>query len=222
MTIKKLSVLLILSGSTAFAYSQADFGIWYGASAEHKLIGKLGLDLSGEIRTHNNASRIDEIFLEGGLSYKFNKYVSVGGSYRYTWFHEVTDDYHARYKWFVDINGHLPLGDFDITGRVRFQERYKTYFQDENDRVPKSTLRYRLKLSYNIPSCPVNPFAFTEIFCPVSSDKKRSVEKERFAIGAEYKISKKHSVDAAYMFERDYLPHLSDINLISLEYNLKF
>ncbi len=222
MTIRRAGLLILLGFTSFTAYSQDDFGIWYGASAEHKLIGKLGLDLSGELRTNNNASRIDEVFLEGGLSYKFNKYVSAGGAYRYTWFHETTDVYHGRHKWFVDVRGNLPLGDFDISGRIRFQERYKTYFEDNNDREPKSTLRYKLKIAYNIPSFPVNPFIFSEIFCPVSSDKKRSVEKFRLAVGAEYKISKKQSVDAAYMFQRDYLPHITGINLITLSYNLKF
>jgi hypothetical protein len=75
---------------------------------------------------------------------------------------------------------------------------------------------------YNIPSFPVNPFISAEIFCPVSSDRKRSVEKNRVMAGVEYNISKNHSVEAEFMHQRDYLPHMADIVVISLGYNLKF
>jgi hypothetical protein len=220
---KKLIVLFLFLSLASVSFSQDDdFGIWYGISAEHNLIKKLELDLSGNIRTYQNASKIDEAFLEAGLTYKVIKNLSVAGSYRFTEFHDNNDVFHPRHKWFVDLKGTLPLGDFSISGRVRLQERYKTYIEDENDKIPRTHLRYRLKVLYNIPSFPLNPYLSAEIFCPVSSDKKRSVDKNRFIAGVEYNLTKKHSFDAEYMFQRDYLPHIADINVISLGYNLKF
>jgi opacity protein-like surface antigen len=223
MTNKKLIVLVLFLGLASVSFSQGDdFGIWYGISAEHNLIKKLELDLSGNIRTYNNASKIEEAFLEAGLTYKIIKNLSVAASYRFTEFHDNNDVFHPRHKWFIDLKGTLPLGDLNISGRVRLQERYKTYIQDDNDKLPKTSLRYRLKVLYNIPSFPVNPFISAEIFCPVSSDKKRSVEKNRFQAGVEYNISKEQSIDAEYIFQRDYLPHIADLNIVSLGYNLKF
>jgi opacity protein-like surface antigen len=222
MTTRKLVVLFLFMGLTSISFSQDDdFGIWYGISAEHKLIKNLELDLSGNLRTYRNASRIEEGFLEAGLTYKFIKNLSIGGSYRFTEFRD-NESYHPRHKWFVDLKGNLPLGDFDISARIRLQERYKTFFEDENDKIPRTHIRYKLKVLYNIPSFPVNPFISAEIFCPVSSDKKRSIDKNRLMAGVEYNISKKHSVEAGYIFQRDYLPHISDINIISLGYDLKF
>ncbi len=222
MTTRKLAALFLLTSLASITYSQDDdFGIWYGVSAEHNLIKNLQLDLSGSIRTFQNASRIEEGFLEAGLTYKFIKYLSIGASYRFTEFRD-NEIYHPRHKWFVDLKGSLPVGDFEISGRIRLQERYKTYFEDENDKIPRTHIRYKLKVFYNIPSFPVNPYLSTEIFCPISSDKKRSIDKTRYMAGLEYNFTKKQSVEAEYMFQRDYLPHISDINIISLGYNLKF
>lgn len=215
-----LSALLLLAAMSAFC--QDDFGIWYNVSAEHKLVKKLQLDLSGSIRTFDNAGKIDEAFLEGGLTFKITKFLAVAGAYRFTDSREKDGTYHARHKWFADIKGDASLGRLSVAARFRFEKRYKTYFLDDNDDIPVTNGRVKLKTLYNIRSFPVNPFISAEIFVPMFTDAKRDIGKGRYMVGVEYNIAKRHSVDIAYMFQRDYLPHISDINVLSLEYNLKF
>lgn len=221
--IRKPLLFLTLFCLGICVYSQSDdFGLWYGISAEHKLVKKLELDLSACVRTFENASKIDEAFLEAGLTYKFNKYLAVGGSYRLTNCIEDNDTYHIRHKWFLDLRGSLPAGDFNFSARARFQERYKTYFEDENDKTPVSHFRGRLKVQYDIPSFPVNPYVATEYFFPVTSNADTKIDKKRYMLGAEYNIFKKHTIELEYIFQRDYHPNLTDINIISLNYNIKF
>lgn len=204
-------------------YSQTDdFGIWYNISGERKLVKKLELDLSACIRTFDKASKIEEAFLEAGVAYKFNKYLTAGVAYRITENIEDNDSYYLRHKWFVDLKGTLPAGDFTFTGRVRFQERYKTYFEDENDKVPVSHIRGRLKVHYNTPSFPVNPYLAAEYFFPIRSNTDKSVDKKRYMAGIEYNIAKKHSVSLEYLYQRDYHPKLSNMNILSLNYDFKF
>ncbi len=222
MMTKKLVFVLLLICTSSISFSQDDFGIWYSITAEKKLVKNLGLDLDANVRTFNNASKIEEAFFDIGLSYKLNKYLSAAVSYRFTEFKENDDMFHPRHKWFADLRGKLPLGDFDLSARFRFQQRYKTYFEDENDKESKEVGRIKLKMSYNIPSFPVNPYISTELFFPMFSRLERVVEKNRFMAGIEYKISKKNSLELEYMFQRDYFPDISDINVVSICYNLKF
>jgi len=222
MTIKKLFLLILLIGTTSIAFSQDDFGIWYSVSAEKKLIKKLEIDFDANVRTYNDASKIEETFFDIGLSYKFNKYLSSAISYRFTEFREDDDLLHPRHKWFADLKGKLPLGNFDISARFRFQQRFKTYIEDENDKEPKDAGRIKLRSLYNIPSFPVNPYIGVELFFPMFTETERNVEKNRLMAGVEYNISKKQSLGLEYMHQRDYLPHISDINVISLSYNLNF
>ena len=223
MRIKKKLLLLLLISTAPVTFSQEkDFGIWAGISAEKELIKNLDLNFDVNLRTYHNVSEIEEAFFDIGFNYKFNKYISAALSYRYTQFREDDELFHPRHKWFADIKGKLPLGDFDISARFRFQQRYKTYFEDENDKESKEVGRFRLKVIYDIPSFPVNPFLSSELFLPMFSGSVRSVEKERFMGGFEYNISKKNSIEIEYMFQRDFFPKLSDMNIISVNYNIKF
>lgn len=223
MMIKKTLLLFLLICIAQFTFSQEkDFGIWAGISAEKELIRNLDLNFDVNLRTYHNVSEIEEAFFDIGFNYKFNKYLSAALSYRYTQFREDDELFHPRHKWFADVKGKLPLGDFDISARFRFQQRYKTYFEDENDRESKEVGRLKLKAIYDIPSFPLNPYLSSELFFPMFSGSERTIEKDRFMAGFEYNISKKNSIEIEYMFQRDFFPKLSDMNIISVNYNIKF
>jgi len=223
MMIKKFVLLLLFTCAGLSAFPQKkDFGIWYGINAEHKLAKKLELDLSTCLRTFKNASKSEEAYLEAGLTYKLFDFMSVEGSYRITENIEDDDAFHIRHKWFVGAKGSISAGDFDFSLRARFQERYKTYIEDEEDKIPDCHLRSRFKVLYDIPSFKVNPYISGEIFVPLFKESPESVDKKRFTAGAEYNFADKKSVELEYIFQRDYLPKLSDINIISLQFNIKF
>lgn len=215
-----IAIFLFLLPLAAFGQDK-DFGIWYGISAEHKLTEKVVVDLSTNIRTFNNAAKIEEAFLEGGIAYSFSKRLAIAGSYRLSKNIENNNSYYYQHKMFLDFKGNVPLGDFSFSGRLRFQTRTKTYIKDENDKYPDYTGRIKLKAVYKTPAFPVNPYVYVESFCPMFSDKTRTIEKNRFGAGLEFKIAKHHSIEAEYIFQRDYLPHLSDMNIISINYNIK-
>ena len=67
--IKRYYIILFCIFLPVIAFGQEkDFGIWYGVSSEIKLSKKVDLDVSTEIRTFENASRMEEAFLEGGAT----------------------------------------------------------------------------------------------------------------------------------------------------------
>jgi hypothetical protein len=222
MSKKRCSVVFLFFLPLAAFTQEKDFGIWYGISGEHKLTDKLDIELSTSIRTFDRAAKIEEAFIEGGLSYNFNKYLNIASSYRLTKNIEDDDSYYFRHKVFFDFKGSLPVSALSFSCRLRFQTRTKTYIEDEGDKIPDYTGRIKLKAIYKTPSFPVNPYIYAETFCPMFSDKTRTIEKNRFAGGIVLRISKRHSFEAEYIFQRDYLPDISDINIISVSYNVKF
>lgn len=219
--------LLILSGtiliSSVVAYAQdKDFGMWYSISAEKELARRLELDTDLNLRTFEDASKIEEAFFDIGLTYKFTKFLSAGAGYRFTEHIEDDDTFHPRHNWFTDLKVKTKFGDFDISARLRYQQRYKTYIKDDNDKESKKVGRTRLKILYDIPSFSLNPYAGAELFIPVFLDTDRTIEKTRFTAGFEYNFSKKHTIEAEYMFQRDKLPKMLEMNIISLNYKVKF
>src|SRR5450759_1175193 len=223
MMTKKPCIILFSLFLSAVAFAQKkDFGIWYGVSAEHKVTKKIEIDFSTNIRTFNNASKIEEAFLEGGLTYNLKKYFAIVGSYRLTENIEDNNSYYFQHKMMLDVKGNLGLGNFSFSGRLRFQTRVKTYIKDENDDHPNYTGRIKLKAVYKTPTFPVNPYIYIESFCPMFSANSGTIGKNRFSAGMEFRITNRQSVELEYIFQRDYQPHLSDINIISINYNIKF
>jgi len=214
---------ILLSFLPLIAYSQgSDFGIWYGMSAEHKISKKIGINLSTDIRTFENASKIDEAFIEGGLTYSLNKNFSVGGSYRLSKSLENNGSYYLRHKYLFDAKGAFPIGDFTLSCRLRYQSLIKNYIQHDADKHPSYTGRIKVKLLYHTKSFPVNPYVYFESFCPMFSAYSGSIGKNRYSGGLEFKITKRQSAEIEYIFQRDYQPRLSDLNITSANYTIKF
>lgn len=220
--IRKLTVIFILSGMGHTAHTQEkDFGIWYSLAVEKKVAKNLDFESDINLRTYHDAGEIEEGFIDVGLKYKINKTFSSAFTYRFTERMEKDDNFHPRHKWVVDFRAKKALGDLDVSGRLRFQQRFKTYFRDENDREPKEHLRFRIKAVYDIPKCPLNPYASSELFFPVFYHVKKTIDQQRYTAGFEYNVSKKQSLEIEYIFQRDLHPKPTDMNIISLNYNIK-
>ena len=165
MMIKKWHISIILYFLSVAVFGQdKDFGIWYGVSAEHKLTKKLEIDLSANIRTFNNASKIEEVFLEGGISYSFTKHLAIAGYYRLTDKIENNNLYYYQHKIFLDVKGNVPVGNFSFNGRFRFQTRTKTYIKDESDNHPDYTARIKIKAVYKTPVFPFKSLCIYGVF----------------------------------------------------------
>lgn len=218
--IKKYCFILFLLLPFTGVAQDHDFGIWYGASVKKDIIKKLEIDISAMMRTFENAGKVEQGFVEAGLEYKFTKFLSAAVSYRLTdRYEEDMDDYFYQHKIFTDLKGNLNVADISLTGRFRFQTRIKTY--DNKNDFNDYTGRIKLKAVYKTPSFPVNPYMYGELFIPMFSREDATVEKYRFSTGIEYSISKKHSIEAEYIFEHDYRPDLLNNHILSISYNLK-
>jgi hypothetical protein len=199
-----------------------DFGIWYGINGTYSVTKKLDISVLSMLRTFDNCSKTEQIYLEPGISYKINKYFAIGGSYRLVEYRENNSEFHIRHKFLADIKNYLSLGNFSFSTRFRFQVQKLTYILNESDEQPTYEGRIKLKVNYNISKSPVNPYLSVESFSPMFADTGLKIDKARYAAGFEYRIAKKHSVAAEYIFQREYLPVISGMNIISLSYNFKF
>ncbi len=220
--IKKWTAVLFFLFFPLVTFAQEkDFGIWYGISLRHKVLKNLDVAFSPVLRTFKNASKIDQEFLEAGLEYKFNKHLSTMGSYRLT--NSIEDDarFHIQHKLFIDLKGSMALSAFNINCRMRFQSRVKTYIENDKDKIPDYTGRIKLKASFKTPNFPVDPYIYAETFSPLFIKKERVIEKSRLAAGIQLSIANRHSVEVEYIFQRDYLPNISDINVISIVYSIE-
>ncbi|HNY14364.1 MAG TPA: DUF2490 domain-containing protein [Bacteroidales bacterium] len=221
--IKKLlpGFVIFLLPFSAFSQKK-DFGIWYSLNIKENISEKLNADFSAELRTFKDAGKIEQYFLEAGIEYKITTFLSAQASYRLTDAYEKDTEYHLQHKIFTGLVAKAKISRLTLQGRIRFQTRFRTYIEDPEDNYPDYTARFRIKATYRTPSFPANPFLYAESFVPLNKEPEKFIGKNRFSSGIEYSISKKHSIEAAYIFQRDYLPKLSDEHIINISYNLSF
>jgi len=221
--IKKLLVVPLFCFLSHIVFSQEqDFGIWLGVNAEFGIIKRLEVDISAELRTFNGASEIEQTFIQADLTYKLTDVISFSGAYRLANSLENDNKYYLRHKWFADTKVKFEPGRFTLSGRLRFQEQIRTYYKNDEYILPRHQIRFKLSVVYRTRSFPVNPYLEFETFMPVFADEERVIGKNWYIAGFEYEFNNTHSIEAEYKFERDFLPRLSGMHIISLNYNLKF
>ncbi len=221
--IKRSALFFLFLASTSYSFSQDDdFGIWTALNFRYGIIKNLSTEVSGSIRTFNNTSQVEQSFWELGLQYKISKTFSAAASYRIISMLEDDSRYHPRHKLFLDFKTTLPSGNFEFTGRVRLQRTTKTYIEDTEDEIARYYGRLKLQAKYNLPSSPVKPFLYFEPFVPFNSGSGFRLSKYRLSAGIELRITRHLSVEPGYVFQRDYMPHISNQHVLSADINLKF
>lgn len=146
--------------------------------------------------------------------------ISLRERYQYTYYMEAST---TRDKYRDELAHAMVPG---WTGDLYpYDGKYFTEFTQETDRVKKAKdrhyLRSRLQVEYNIKHCPWTPYASYELSNNLSEDLH--LDKKRLQVGAEWKITKKHRLDLAYVYE-DGADDDSDSNhhIISVGYKFKF
>jgi hypothetical protein len=209
--------ILIISSGKAKG-QEKDFGAWFGAEIDHSFSKKLDASLKASYRTFKDINILDEAFVEGELSYNINDYLSFAGSYRLAEVSDGNDGNHIRHKLFAIVKGKVPVDRFTFSARVMLQTTIRTYVEDEDDKKVFYTGRLKLKAAYNIKNFPVDPYIGFESFTKMKLNQDNVIDKSRFSAGFDYKISKKHSVQLEYILERDAIPELYFIHIVSVSY----
>jgi hypothetical protein len=223
MKIERLLLFFFLILISAEAYCQDnDFGLWYEVNTEKAFNKKFGIDGTVQVRTFKNGSTIEQAYAEAGVTYDVNKYLGFAGSYRIGNYLDKDDLYHIRHKFFADVKGSLPAGNFNFSLRVRLQLMARINKAEESDNTDEYDGRAKLKVMYKIPRFPVDPYISFETFSPLFSNSDYLVEKSRGTAGIQWKITKKHIIKAEYINQRDKTPHLSVLNIACIGYTFKF
>jgi opacity protein-like surface antigen len=228
MTIKRLLILALALLLPALLIAQkADFGIWYEANVEYKIVKKLRFDFETNIRTDQNASKVEKFYFEPGFRYKFNDYFAAGIYYRFIEQRETIDksegiyEFHARHRWFLQLKGSLPVNRFTFSARYRFQEQFKTYIEDPEDEVPMWAHRLRLELNYDIKGLPLEPYANVEMQSELFVSNDTMIEKWRYIAGAKYTLNKRHTVGLEYIYNVSKDTKPAYMNTIGVTYTIK-
>ena len=239
-----LTVLLMMSEGIMAQHS--DFGVWTTVGAEKSLGEKWSVGAEGGFRTRDNSGTADRwsFGLEGSYKIVTGLKLSAG----YTLLYDNNDgeitvhedgSYNSRrpsywglrHRFNVSLTGSVKTGRFGISLRERWQYTYRPrktterydydngLWEDYNVRGKgHNVLRSRLKVEYDIPGCRIDPYASAEMY------NSFSLEKSRYIVGAEWKITRTHSVGLYYLYQNvnnDKDDDDTDEHVLGLSYRIK-
>jgi|GEM_PF-1487418 len=240
-----LPLLLTFSG-----YSQNKPSTWFELGFSKEVVKNLKLEFNPELRLQDafnvdstNGFKMDSYILEGGLSYKLNKYLTFAGYYRFE------EEYKAKYKRKLDANGNKIVPKqygyiysnnssnrlaFDIKSGFdlnrfgfQFRIRYTKGLYVNND---ASEFRYRAKIDYDIKGSKLVPFISVELFNDRSvtetdraliSGGLKDVDKIRYTGGLAYTINKNNEATLFYRLQDNRIKD-ETVNIIGLGYSHDF
>jgi hypothetical protein len=199
-----LSFIIILLIFTKDILAQTnDFGTRIDADLKKKLTKKIDIEFNEELRMNNNSSTFDRSMTTLGASYDFNKTFKTGVFYTYIYLNNQKDGY-----W----EGRNRFGAWITAGhkfnrlRISLREKYHSTYRDEAlgnfSYNPKSVLRSRIELTYNIKKLPVDPYISAEMQYQLNNPEGNAIDRWKYTAGAEYKISKKFSVDLYFRLDK--------------------
>lgn len=195
-----------------------DFGIWTELNVEKKLTNRISLELFGENRSRNSHETVDRWSVGLGASYKLTNWLKASADYTYLYDHnekwndkqtKVANFWGSRHRVNVVLTGSVDFGNLSVSLRERWQYTYRPEKTVERTKVSngkvedktyngkgKNVWRNRLQLKYKLTSL-WRPYVNGETFVAGSG-----LEKYRLSAGAEIRVSKKHSFDVKYLFQK--------------------
>lgn len=222
-----------------------DFGLDFSLEVEKKLSKQWSLGLEGEVRTRDNTKTMDR--WSGGLSvdYKIAKWLKASAGYTFLYDNNekityktngaVNKEAHywgVRHRFNVSLTGSQKFGNFKFSLRERWQYTYrpaKTVDRWDVDDEEweshtysgkgKNVLRSRLQAEFDKKGLAVTPYANVEFF------NAWSLQKTRFHVGADWKLSKQHTLGAFYRYQivrDDDDDNEPNIHMLGLSYKFKF
>ena len=220
MKIKKLlfigAILLTFSG-----FAQNGPSTWVELEFSKKIIKNLKVEFNPEIRMLGGFE-MDSYILEGGLSYKLHKYLTLAGYYRYEneWkYKNSTGAYKGQVAYnrvAFDAKSGFELKRFDVQFRLRYTNG-ADFDQTTDDRA--SYFRYRAKIDYDIKASKFVPFVSVEAFHDLIL---KDIDKMRYTGGLSYSINKNNEASLFYRLQDYSEAGKESMDIIGIGYSLKF
>ena len=235
-----MSAIILLVPLCAMGH---DLGLDINVGLKKKLIKGLNIAASFELRTQDMSSEMERIDAGIDISYKPIDYFKFGIGYdfidKYKLKHEtnsgnIVDNYWSpRHRANVYVTGILPIENFEISLREKYQYTYRTEnsvkkwnsagVQKDNkiyDAEHKHILRSRILAQYTIKSIHLSPYFSIELYNDLAN--KFGIDKLKLTPGLEYSIKKHHAFDLFYRYTAGIADSDDECHLIGVGYEFKF
>lgn len=200
------SICFLIFGSSLYAQRTKvtqDFGGWFSIALEKEIINELYLTVEKEGRFEKNISKLDEHFLQVGISYEKIEFLRLEADLRFTEKIKGENVYEKEYRYNFDITLIKEINRFKGLYRIRYQNDDKDFFNYKTIDEEEHNIRNRLEVRYNVPKIKLEPYVNSEIFYEFDKELDPIFSKYRILLGARYDINKNNQLKLFFMLERE-------------------
>ena len=248
---KLLSLLLALIPLLGFAQGtvndlETDLGARLNLSLNKKIVKGLHLVAEGEIRLSDNFTSLGRYQAGLGVTYKLSPVFKVGAGYLFIEKMNASSEWKPRHRVYADVSAALKAGDWRFSIKERLQLTHREVKNAYQNAPNSLALKSRFKVSYkgfkgvtpygyaeirnvfNDPSCSATWSTTSQAYTNYSFTGYTDVYVNRLrgALGAEWKLNKRHALDCCllgdYGYEKNIDTNSSGTQLKSLTYDQSF
>lgn len=178
-----------------------DARLWLYIKLDKDISNKLNARLLFQNRFNNNASEYSQVYGDIGLTYKLNKHFRILTDYVFGGKRQAGGTYNRVHQAYTGIVFRQKIKKMQFIYRLLVQAQVSNIYSGQEGFAPrfyersKFTIKYELNkhLTFNIAQELNSPFyRFTDVY----------LSRSRSFIGGEYNLSKKSSIEAYFLFQR--------------------
>lgn len=193
-------------------------GEWISADIGFDLPKSFDFGIEGEARYDNIAGILTNKYLiDFGLDYKIDNRWDLSASYRFIQNRENDGRFHARHRFYFDIDYDNSWKRFEYTYRMRTQQETRRYIEDAFDAIPEYEWRNKFEIALDLNS-DWTPYVSHELFVPLNRFNPFRIFDSRTILGIDIPITNDHEMDIGIMYDKEIYPE----NLYSLVLRLGY
>lgn len=185
---KGFIIIFLFAANPCFAQeikTVRDIGIWTRIGLDYEINKDWQFSASQEIRTFNNAVKIQKYISDFDLGYRINKRFDLSAGLRYAYNREKNNSFSHNIRYNLDFKYKRKLSkDLDLQYRFRYQSNYENPFTGFSDFEQRAKARNRLKLDYEFKKH--EPSLGAEIFRSFVYYRKPWFSSFRLTLGDEF------------------------------------
>jgi hypothetical protein len=141
-------LLIYITAQSQQVIVEQDFGLWLSLKIEKKLQKGFYFKATTQIRTRHNSTKLDNYWIQSGITYKINQLFSLGGYLRYIHENPVNSFNQNNLRYHFDFKFQFkPLKKVKLSYRLRYQQKFIDCFADKPHPFDdsKSRVRHQIK-----------------------------------------------------------------------------
>ncbi|MBK8846325.1 MAG: DUF2490 domain-containing protein [Bacteroidetes bacterium] len=216
-----INVTLAVLVATECYSQQQDAGLRLNLEIEKKVTKRLSVSLINRLTFNNNITECGSAFTGIAAGYKLNKWLTIGGQYRFMQNRNLDNFYDDRQRFIGELSAQKKIGKVEVGIRMRYQSTINGIaITEAYQHQTRDLLRARVQVRYKL-SKKYSVALREEIFYRLG--QLNNLQGMRTSAAFSYNVTRHHQLDLLYFVHQELNLKANDTDFIfSVGYGFTF